>query len=111
MIATYANKAMVLLTPPQWFSTFESGSQFGCPKEGTEGTSGHQFPMGLKRIVKHPEWLSSGCPIPCHGRYMDWEKVRVKRSKNPYYPKHYLPQELRCSNGENGGRLAKVRVI
>ncbi|KAL7533692.1 hypothetical protein ACHAXR_005389 [Thalassiosira sp. AJA248-18] len=80
LVATYTNKAMVILEPPQEFIQFEGGSQFGCPKEDVLGVGGDTttLPNGLSRLVKHPDWLSRKCPVPCQGVYDfgDWEKMR-----------------------------------
>lgn len=79
LVATYLNKALVILEPPRDFNRFSQGSQFGCPadpyKEYGQST---RFPDGLQRLIQHPHWISRGCRVPCQGSmtYKDWEMAR-----------------------------------
>lgn len=94
-VATFMNKALVVLDAPEDLSGFESNSQFGCPAEKDE-----DLPPGLERLVKVPEWLSRGCAVPCqqsHG-YLGWNYVRQSDS----------PEEV-CTN--DNGRETKVFVL
>ena len=71
-----------------------------------------EFPGGLSRILEHPTWLSSNCPVPCQSnyQYQDWIKIKETRKTGPYYPQLYTTQEVSCRNEENG-RLTKVLVV
>lgn len=79
LVATYLNKALVILEPPRDHNRFSQGSQFGCPtnpyKEFGKTT---RFPDGLQRLIQHPHWISRGCRVPCQGTmtYKDWEMAR-----------------------------------
>lgn len=117
MMATYANKAMVLLEHPHEGHAFKGSSQFGCPKDARQHKSKDQwslnraFPTGLSRLQRHPDWLSNKCPLPCQGtfKFDDWDTIRKSRKNSIYYPRVYTPQEVQCSNGN--GRHTKVLVI
>lgn len=114
MMATYANKAMVVMDHPHMGNDFASSSQFGCPKEAQQPENNSDylsFPKGLSRLVKHPDWLSSKCAIPCKDQfyYKDWEAIRSTRKNSVYYPRVYTPQEIKCQNVN--GRRAKVLVV
>ncbi|KAL7554329.1 hypothetical protein ACHAWF_017769 [Thalassiosira exigua] len=110
IMATYMNKAMVLLEAPKSLSKFKSSSAFGCPPGKKTGIN-NDFARGLSRIVKHPDWLSSKCAVPCQGTYgyMDWSRIRRNRNSGPYYPRLYTPQEVSCAN--DNGRGTKVLVV
>eukprot|EP00563_Minutocellus_polymorphus_P018275 CAMPEP_0197716174 /NCGR_PEP_ID=MMETSP1434-20131217/1155_1 /TAXON_ID=265543 /ORGANISM="Minutocellus polymorphus, Strain CCMP3303" /LENGTH=537 /DNA_ID=CAMNT_0043300493 /DNA_START=182 /DNA_END=1796 /DNA_ORIENTATION=+ len=79
--ATFLDRAMILLEHP-YGKPYAGGSQFGCPLDTFEGgfTAANfsalktvdtipkvreGFPIGLSRLVVHPEMLSRGCDIPC----------------------------------------------
>lgn len=112
MIATFTNRAMIVLEPPASLNDFKSNSQFGCPSEAWKTVMvraggvpkrigwNADFPAGLSRLVKHPAWLSRQCPVPCqesHG-YEDWDELR--RANNiTLVP---TPQEVTCTNANNG---------
>lgn len=133
MIATFTDRAMVVLEPPNALNVFKSNSQFGCPPEawkttmvrskGTPKKVGWNvdFPSGLSRLIKHPVWLSRGCPVPCpdsHG-YADWDAVRGGTVGDPAQDpgpgraaknatNTPLPVEVVC---RNGGRDSRVLVL
>lgn len=79
LVATYLNKALVILEPPRDFNRFSQGSQFGCPTDPYKeyGTT-TRFPDGLQRMIQHPHFISRGCRVPCQGTmtYKDWEIKR-----------------------------------
>jgi hypothetical protein len=113
LIATYSNRAMVLLEPPNEQNGFKSNSQFGCPPEAwrTEVTRkgeppvkvgwNDDFAIGLNRLIRHPEWLSRGCGMPCFGEYTyeEWDEMRMSNNwtANPGSP----PQQVRCGGTSN----------
>mmetsp|Transcript_16823 Transcript_16823/g.36316 ORF Transcript_16823/g.36316 Transcript_16823/m.36316 type:complete len:579 (-) Transcript_16823:79-1815(-) len=118
MMATYTNKAMIILEPPHERKEFKGDSQFGCPKEtwmyneeGKKLSWDLTFPRGLSRLVKHSDSLSSKCYPPCQGRfkYEDWDTIRKSRKDSVYYPRVYSPQEVKCIN--HNGRQTKVLVV
>ena len=108
MLATYMDKAMLVLDPPIKYSKYPNGSQFGCPidafmnpdevllntantaKTKNANVDHHSklemkpnFPTGLSRLLIHPAWLSRNCEIPkCKTfDYASWEKIRQKMSR------------------------------
>jgi len=108
MLATYMDKAMLVLDPPSKYSKYPNGSQFGCPidafinpnevllnsantAEKKNINMDHHsklemkpnFPTGLSRLLIHPAWLSRNCEIPkCKTfDYASWEKIRQKMSR------------------------------
>jgi len=97
MIATFSDRAMVVLEPSPALNVFKSNSQFGCPPEAWETrvvrTGGapqkvgwnKDFPSGLSRLIRHPVWLSRRCPVPCQESrgYEDWDALR---QANPFDP-------------------------
>ncbi|KAL3767109.1 hypothetical protein ACHAWO_000341 [Cyclotella atomus] len=87
LVATYLNKALVILEPPRDFNRFSQGSQFGCPTNPYKeyGTT-TRFPDGLQRMIQHPHFISRGCRVPCQGTmtYKDWE---IKRQSQLQYLK------------------------
>ena len=79
LVATYLNKALVILEPPRDRNRFSQGSQFGCPIDAyKEYGKTTRFPDGLQRLIQHPHWISRGCRVPCQGSktYKDWEITR-----------------------------------
>ena len=79
LVATYLNKALVILEPPRDQNRFSQGSQFGCPADPFEEYGKTtRFPDGLQRLIQHPHYLSRGCRVPCQGSmtYRDWEIAR-----------------------------------
>lgn len=128
MIATFTDRAMVVLEPPNARNVFKSNSQFGCPPEAwktvirrTKGMPkkvgwNPDFPSGLSRLIKHPVWLSRQCPLPCpdsHG-YDEWDTLRQanidhgmdRAAKNATNTPP--PQEVTC---RTGGRMSNVLVM
>lgn len=122
MIATFTNRAMVLLEPPNAQNVFKSNSQFGCPPEAWETVMlrsakkggepkrvgwNKDFPSGLTRLIKHPAWLSRGCPVPCQ-ETMDYEAWAEHQLSNnaTLVP---VPREIKCSN--DNGRETNVMVM
>ncbi|KAL7535059.1 hypothetical protein ACHAXR_006245 [Thalassiosira sp. AJA248-18] len=119
MIATFTNKAMVILDAPPEFNALKSNSQFGCPPEAWETVMvrkggepkrvgwNNDFPNGLERLIKHPAWLSRKCPVPCqdsHG-YEQWEEARQANYNATEVP---IPQQVTC---QTNGRNTKVLVM
>jgi len=72
MLATFANKAMVVLDAPR---------ESICPSG--EDDDNVDYPLAFSSIVKSPEWLMQGCPVPCRATrtYADWDDFR--RSDSP----------------------------
>lgn len=136
-VATYLNKAMVLLDAPQWVQKFKGGSQFGCPKDSLVGGENHvlmreqkegerlkgsrgwvpNFPTGLERLIQHPDWLSRKCSIPCQDdyKYWDWENARTKQqipfkdSETGKKDWTFDLQEVKCKGSH--GRDTNVLVV
>jgi hypothetical protein len=100
LVATYTNRAMVILEPPNQVNAFKSNSQFGCPTEawmtevrrtGAEPVKigwNEDFPVGLTRLIRHPSWLSRGCSVPCIDKYTyeEWDALRTKDIENALEP-------------------------
>ena len=136
-IATYQNKAMVVLDAPQWVQKYKGGSQFGCPKDALKGGENHvlmreqkegerpkgsrgwveNFPQGLERLIRHPDWLSRNCPIPCQDgfKYWDWENIRTKQQSHYTEPETgkkdwtFQRNEVQCKSAH--GRDTRVTVV
>lgn len=120
MIATFTNRAMVILEPPPKLNVFKSNSQFGCPPEAWKTVMvraggeprkvgwNPDFPRGLNRLVKHAEWLSRRCPVPCQGTfgYEDWDEFRLANNATEVP----IPQELQCRNN-NDDKQTNVIVM
>lgn len=119
MIATFTNRAMVILEIPPGMNEFKSNSQFGCPAEAWETKMvrtgappkrigwNRDFPTGLSRLVKHPAWLSRQCPVPCqksHG-YERWDRLRMENNAT-LVPQ---PKQVKCKSGN--GRKSNVIVM
>ncbi len=118
LIATYSNRAMVLLEPPNELNGFKSNSQFGCPPEAWRTEMRRKgeppvkvgwnddFPIGLNRLIRHPAWLSRGCGMPCFGEYTyeEWDEMRMSNNAtaNPGSP----PHQVRC-----GGTSKRTSVV
>lgn len=110
LTATYLDRGMVLVEPPLEKSKHAGGSQFGCPVDafreektpaGARWDVKPDFPRGLSRLVRHPAWLSRGCPVPCaetHG-YDDW--LRLARTPGA--------EEVTCANSD--GTESNVVVL
>ena len=94
LVATYTDRAMVLLEPPHaTFTTSSSSgaeggggpSWFDCPLDdviakhvkkdtphhiiNNNSTTTYRLPTGISRLVRHPQWLSRNCPVPCQSTY------------------------------------------
>lgn len=118
LVATFTDRAMVLLDPPNELNPFKSNSQFGCPieawrtemrRKGGEPVKvgwNEDFPVGLTRLVRHPAWLSKGCSVPCVGEYTyeEWDALRIKNNATemPGLP----PKEIQC-----GGTSKRTNVV
>lgn len=119
MIATFTNRALIILEPPNSFNVFKGNSQFGCPPEAWEtkllrkGGEPQKvgwnvdFPTGLSRLIKHPVWLSRGCSVPCVDSvtYEDWDEARI-RNNSTEVP---IPHEVQCVN--DNGRTSNAIVM
>jgi len=86
MMATFANKALVVMDAPQ---------ELICNVDGYAGP-----PLGLPNIIKSPEWLTRECAIPCQAShsYVDWNGIRLNMHLNDLSS---TPFEHVCMN-ENG---------
>lgn len=112
LIATFTDRAMVMLEPPPALNNFKSNSQFGCPPEAWETRVvradgppkrvgwNFDFPQGLDRLIKHPAWLSRQCPVPCDFAYEEWEEMSLANNAT-LVP---VPREVRCRTRPKGGR-------
>lgn len=114
LVATFENRAMVLLEPPNELNSFKSNSQFGCPPEawrtetrrtGAEPVKvgwNEDFPVGITRLIRHPAWLSRGCSMPCFGErnYEEWDALRLANNatSNPGLP----PAQIQCGGTTKG---------
>jgi len=111
MIATYADRAMIVLEAPPAMNEFMSNSQFGCPPEvwgdpnNAQSGWNDDFPNGLSRLVKHPAWLSRQCSVPCQTShtYQDWDELRKVNVAGP------IPEEVTCTNDD--GTQSNVIVM
>jgi len=72
MLATFMNKAMVVLDVPQ---------DLMCPGEEDE----KDYPLAFSSIVKSPTWMTRKCPIPCQAthKYSDWDDFRRSDTESP----------------------------
>ena len=109
MIATFTNRAMVILDPPPALNVFKSNSQFGCPPEAwktqmvRKGGKPKQigwntdFPNGFNRLIKHPQWLSRGCAKPCSEThdYKSWEEALELNNSTEIT----VPESVTCQTG------------
>lgn len=108
LVATYTNRAMVILEPPNQLNVFKSNSQFGCPPEawmtevrrtGAEPVKvgwNEDFPVGMTRLIRDPSWLSRGCSMPCSNEeytYEEWDALRTKDTENALEP-----HQIQCSS-------------
>lgn len=86
-VATYMDKAMVVLDPPPVVvSRNVSDSWFDCPigdlsksaNERSKAPPHEDVASGLSRLIQHPQWLSRGCPVPCQKSYnfSQWNDLR-----------------------------------
>ena len=124
MVATFLGKAMVVIERPEKYWTYPNGSQFGCPIDAFKHPEEYinfrgndhsamemrrDFPMGLKRLIVHPTWLSRDCGIPtCDGfDYMSWDAVRKRQVDR--YEGGRPPRSVTCA--QPGGRDARVAVL
>jgi len=116
LVATYTNRAMVILEPPNQLNAFKSNSQFGCPPEawmtevrrtGAEPVKigwNEDFPVGLTRLIRHPSWLSRGCSMPCIDEYTYemWDALRTKDTE------HALePHQIQCGSRSDDASTTK----
>eukprot|EP00581_Thalassiosira_minuscula_P012210 CAMPEP_0183715970 /NCGR_PEP_ID=MMETSP0737-20130205/10017_1 /TAXON_ID=385413 /ORGANISM="Thalassiosira miniscula, Strain CCMP1093" /LENGTH=566 /DNA_ID=CAMNT_0025945157 /DNA_START=75 /DNA_END=1775 /DNA_ORIENTATION=+ len=120
LVATFTNRAMVVLEPPPALNVFHSNSQFGCPPEAWEtqvirtGAEpkkvgwNKDFPSGLSRLLKHPAWLSRQCAVPCpEYTYEDWDELHLMNN----YTEVPVPKEITCPTSEEGGKTQNVLVL
>jgi hypothetical protein len=103
-LATFTGKALVVLEPPRNANKYPSGSQFGCPVDAFEDEEyehvKEDFPDGLLRLVKHPDWISHGCAVPtCGGThgYHKWEELMREASQ---YSNLGQTKEFECVEGK-----------
>lgn len=138
MMATYSEKAMVVLDAPL-DTNAEKRSWYDCevtddtvlkaaaaaPGEGTllEGrgrrAKGRKVPQvdeqppggGLNRLIQHPQWLSHGCPVPCQSSYdySKWNAVRKPTINGNYIRDPTNVEQVTCRNVND--RQATVLVI
>ena len=122
MLSTFTSKAMVLLEPKE--DLVPGGSQFGCPSDAFDVQSNdnkgaldtdiaddkkrktkQDFPKGLSLLIRHSDWLSRGCNIPCQSNhdYEKWMNVR-KRNENSKFVQHTT-----CRN--DSGWESRVLVV
>ncbi|KAL7483010.1 hypothetical protein ACHAW6_008654 [Cyclotella cf. meneghiniana] len=105
LVATFLNKALVILEPPRDFNRFHTGSQFGCPANAYKeyGTT-KRFPDGLQRLIQHPHWLSRGCRVPCGGTmtYRDWE---MERQNQWQFVKGGVVSDVHCREGDRSVKV------
>jgi len=111
MMATYLDKAMVLLEATQKYSRYPSVSQFGCPidafqdpdefinfegKDHSALRMKPHFPIGLKRLIVHPTWISRDCPVPKCNKlfYNSWDAIRTEQRDN--FLNGLPPREITC---------------
>ena len=120
LVATYTNRAMVILEPPNQVNAFKSNSQFGCPSEawmtevrrtGAEPVKigwNEDFPVGMTRLIRHPSWLSRGCSIPCINEYTyeEWDALRSKDIENALEPHQIL-----CNSSSSDGDDASTTKL
>jgi len=120
MIATFTDRALVILEPPPALNNFKSNSQFGCPKEAWQYAKvraggepkklgwNKDLPIGLSRLVKHPAWLSRQCAVPCQQySYEDWEELRLVNN----FEEVPIPQEITCPANANGGQSYQNSIV
>ena len=112
LLATYLGKALVILEPPRAANKYPSGSQFGCPADAFEDTKySHvkdNFPDGLLRLIKHPDWISHGCKVPtCGGThdFLKWEQL-MKEENN--FVKVGPPKEFECTEDKRSIKVVPV---
>eukprot|EP00956_Cyclotella_meneghiniana_P013500 scaffold19555_cov75-Cyclotella_meneghiniana.AAC.1 len=103
LLATFLDKAFVILEPPRVANKYPSGSQFGCPVDAFEDEQYTQvkdnFPDGLLRLIKHPDWISHGCDVPCrdtHG-FHEWEQIMKEETASA---KFGPPKGITCKEGQ-----------
>ena len=105
LVATYLNKAMVIIEPPRDHNRFATGSQFGCPSDPYKeyGTT-KRFPDGLQRLIRHPHFLSRGCKVPCQGKmsYTDWEAARQNQWE---FLKGGMTNEVECKESNRNVKV------
>ena len=123
MLATYLGKAMVLLEATQKYSRYPNGSQFGCPidafqdqeeflnfdgNDHSELKMKPHFPIGLKRLIVHPTWISRDCPVPKCNKlfYNSWDVIRTEQRDNIL--SGLPPREISCETPTGN---AKVTVL
>lgn len=129
LTATYLNRALLLLEPPMAINEYPGGSQFGCPVDAFREamynnnnrnpqqqhpsmsspiwTLKNDFPLGLSRLIQHPDWLSRGCNLPCEStyQYKDWVQLYKKHHDNEGgdFP------EITCSDED--GKMMMTRMV
>jgi hypothetical protein len=111
-LATFLGKALVIIEPPRSINKYETGSQFGCPVDAFEDdTYTHvkdDFPDGLLRLIKHPNWISHGCAVPTCGGTIGYNKWDALRQTHPH-PKIGPMNEIDCV--ENGRNIKVTPII
>lgn len=104
LLATFLGKALVILEPPRVANKYLSGSQFGCPIDAFEDEEYTQvkanFPDGLLRLIKHPDWISHGCDVPCRGThgFHEWEQIMKEETAFAKFGRP--PKEITCREGQ-----------
>lgn len=123
LVATFLDKAMVILEAPEKYSRYPNGSQFGCPVDAFENPEEFlnfkgddhsslemkpDFPNGLSRLIIHPSWISRDCPIPkCKTfNYGSWDAIR--KGQRDYFLAGHTPKVVNCQ--EETGKV-KVTVM
>jgi len=125
IISPYLDRAMVLIEPPLKDYKYDGGIQFGCPTDAFQDSTKHEsppsiqgklvdesnlkedFPMGFSRLVRHPHWLSNGCPVPCTDTYSydDWLEAAKKNQRDGKQL-----HEVTCTNSD-GSQANVVTVL
>lgn len=114
LLATFLGKALVILEPPRAANKYPSGSQFGCPVDAFEDDDykhlKEDFPDGLLRLIKHPDWISHGCGVPtCGGThgFHEWEQLMKEET---LYAKHGPPKEFECMEGNRNIKVIPLEA-